>query len=227
MTENEWLSSTPPYRLQEFLWHAKIDVRKFRLCAIAHCKPVLHLLQSEFYRDALDVALHYAQGQAPFVDLARVSHLMFNVPAGGIDCSDDWRDTAESRMHQAMGLARWAICLAALPSRAEGIIQGARHVLRAIELTGGNVQQAALFLCDSLRDIIGNPFRRPVVDPAWLRYGDGRVQKLAAKIDDLGCYEELPLLADALREAGCTDAAILEHCRGPGPHVPGCSQNYS
>jgi len=32
----------------------------------------------------------------------------------------------------------------------------------------------------------------------------------------------MPILADALEDAGCTDAAILEHCRGPGPHVRGC-----
>jgi hypothetical protein len=32
----------------------------------------------------------------------------------------------------------------------------------------------------------------------------------------------LALLADALEEAGCTSAAVLDHCRGPGPHVRGC-----
>jgi hypothetical protein len=31
-----------------------------------------------------------------------------------------------------------------------------------------------------------------------------------------------PILADAMEEAGCTDAAILDHCRGPGPHARGC-----
>jgi hypothetical protein len=32
----------------------------------------------------------------------------------------------------------------------------------------------------------------------------------------------VPILADALEDAGCTDEAILAHCRGPGPHVQGC-----
>jgi hypothetical protein len=35
-------------------------------------------------------------------------------------------------------------------------------------------------------------------------------------------FENLPLLADALEDAGCTDAAILSHCRKPGVHVRGC-----
>jgi hypothetical protein len=35
-------------------------------------------------------------------------------------------------------------------------------------------------------------------------------------------FEDLPVLADLLEEAGCTDAALLGHLRGPGPHVLGC-----
>ena len=35
-------------------------------------------------------------------------------------------------------------------------------------------------------------------------------------------FDRLPILADALEDAGCHDAAILEHCRQPGPHVRGC-----
>jgi hypothetical protein len=32
----------------------------------------------------------------------------------------------------------------------------------------------------------------------------------------------MPILADALEEAGCTDQLILDHLRSPGPHVRGC-----
>jgi len=32
----------------------------------------------------------------------------------------------------------------------------------------------------------------------------------------------MPILADALEEAGCTSRDILDHCRGPGQHVKGC-----
>jgi hypothetical protein len=35
-------------------------------------------------------------------------------------------------------------------------------------------------------------------------------------------FDRLPILADALEEAGRRDAEILTHCRGPGPHVRGC-----
>jgi hypothetical protein len=48
------------------------------------------------------------------------------------------------------------------------------------------------------------------------------VPKLAASIYEQRAFDRLPVLADALEEAGCTDADILGHLRGPGPHVRGC-----
>jgi hypothetical protein len=77
-----------------------------------------------------------------------------------------------------------------------------------------------------LRDIFGNPFRPVSLARSWLT---PTVANLAAT-----AYEEralpsgeldrtrLAVLADALEEAGCTDATILDHLRGPGPHVRGC-----
>jgi hypothetical protein len=50
----------------------------------------------------------------------------------------------------------------------------------------------------------------------------GTVVKLAQIIYSDRIFDRLPILADALEEAGCHDAAILAHCRGPGPHVLGC-----
>jgi hypothetical protein len=35
-------------------------------------------------------------------------------------------------------------------------------------------------------------------------------------------FDDVPILADALEEGGCTDAAILGDLRGPGPHGRGC-----
>jgi hypothetical protein len=77
--------------------------------------------------------------------------------------------------------------------------------------------------CQLLRCIIANPFRPPPqLDSAWLAWNDGAVRKMAQAIYDERAFDRLPLLADALEEAGCTDAATLAHCRGPGEHVRGC-----
>lgn len=72
-----------------------------------------------------------------------------------------------------------------------------------------------------LRELWGNPFRPAAFDPAWLAYNDGTINRLARSVYD-GAFETLPILGDALEEAGCADAAVLAHCRDPGPHVRGC-----
>jgi hypothetical protein len=48
------------------------------------------------------------------------------------------------------------------------------------------------------------------------------VRHLAREIDQRCRFQELPILADALEEAGCQDEAILTHCRAPAEHVRGC-----
>jgi hypothetical protein len=74
-----------------------------------------------------------------------------------------------------------------------------------------------------LRDLFGNPFRpSPRLTPDLLAWNDGTVRRLAEGIYEDRAFDRLPILADALEEAGCTDQAILDHCRHPGPHVRGC-----
>jgi hypothetical protein len=70
-----------------------------------------------------------------------------------------------------------------------------------------------------IRDIVGNPFRPVAVDPVWLT--DSAVG-LAQAIYDDRAFDRLPILADALQDAGCENADILDHCREEGPHVRGC-----
>jgi hypothetical protein len=70
-----------------------------------------------------------------------------------------------------------------------------------------------------IRDLIGNPFLPATVDPSWLT---STVVALAQSVYDERAFDRLPILADALEDAGCSDAAILNHCREPGEHVRGC-----
>lgn len=59
-------------------------------------------------------------------------------------------------------------------------------------------------------------------DPGWLTWQDGTLPRIARRIRDEQRFQDLPILADAWEEAGCTDAAILEHCRAGGPHHENC-----
>jgi hypothetical protein len=62
----------------------------------------------------------------------------------------------------------------------------------------------------------------PIVNSLWLSSADGAVRDLASVIHKCHSLHLLPLFADALEDAACTDAEILGHLRGPGPHVRGC-----
>ena len=57
------------------------------------------------------------------------------------------------------------------------------------------------------------------LDPAWRTT---TAVQLAQGMYDSRDFAAMPILADALQDAGCEDADILDHCRGPGPHVRGC-----
>ena len=79
-------------------------------------------------------------------------------------------------------------------------------------------EQASVF-----RDIFGNSFRPVSVhNSSWVAWNDGAIPKMAQVIYDDRAFNRLPLLADALEDAGCDDADILSHCRTPGEHVRGC-----
>ncbi|WP_246173648.1 hypothetical protein [Limnoglobus roseus] len=70
-----------------------------------------------------------------------------------------------------------------------------------------------------LRDIFGDPFRPVTFDSHWQ---SETAVSLAQAIYDDRAFDRLPILADALQDAGCEDADVLSHCRGDGPHVRGC-----
>jgi hypothetical protein len=75
---------------------------------------------------------------------------------------------------------------------------------------------------DLLRFIFGIPFRPIFIDPASLTWHGGLPVSMARQMYDSRDFSDLPVMADALEEAGCSDQDILGHCRGPGPHVLGC-----
>ncbi|WP_232069622.1 hypothetical protein [Gemmata massiliana] len=70
-----------------------------------------------------------------------------------------------------------------------------------------------------LRDIFGNPFRPAAFSPSWRT---STVIALAAQMYESRDFGAMPILADALQDAGCDSADVLDHCRGEGPHVRGC-----
>lgn len=78
------------------------------------------------------------------------------------------------------------------------------------------------YQCALLRDVFGHLFEPCHLRSQWLRWHDGVVPTMAEVIHNERRFGDLPILADALEDAGCQNAALLAHCRTPGPHTRGC-----
>jgi hypothetical protein len=75
------------------------------------------------------------------------------------------------------------------------------------------------WICNLLREVFGNPSQPIAFDSTWRT---PTVIALARAIYQDRRFGDLPMLADALEQAGCTSAEILDHCRGEADHTRGC-----
>src|SRR5439155_6625563 len=84
-------------------------------------------------------------------------------------------------------------------------------------------QAARADLAVWVREIFANPFRPlPRLPPTALNWNDGTVRRLAEGIYQERAFDRLPVLADALEDAGCDNEGLLAHLRSEGAHVRGC-----
>src|SRR5207244_889434 len=90
------------------------------------------------------------------------------------------------------------------------------HGMARLEAAFAEESRRQIALC---RCIFGNPFRPVTVNPEWLT---STVIELARGIYDERAFDRLPILGDALQDAGCDNEDVLNHCRGDGPHARGC-----
>ncbi len=200
MTEAEWQNCDNPQTMLAFSRDRASD-RKLRLFAVACCRRIQGLLG--WYYVGLEVAERYADSLASDDELFHTHSEFFSHPAnsGVTELEAAWY-AARPGEADAQGAAASAMEAIEFYREVKGVECG---------------HQAAV-----LRDILGNPFRLVSIDRAWLSWNRGAIVQLADSIYTDRAFDRLPILADALEEAGCRDAAILEHCRGPGPHVRGC-----
>ena len=225
MTEAEWLRCTDPTPMLKRL-PDRVSDRKVRLFAAACCRAVWDLFTDERSRAAVVVSERYADGQATEKQLAAARRGAVKAAKGRAPRSSWAAWWAGGHRHRRKAQARPAVraAWAAYWTTAEWAAQGAWNVCTtagdaATRGVAGVVKAAGVAQAALLREVLGNPFRPTAFDPARRT---PTVGKLAQAIYDERAFDCLPILADALEEAGCTDAAILSHLRGPGPHMRGC-----
>jgi hypothetical protein len=213
VTEAEWLTATDPEEMLGFLQDKTSD-RKLRLFACACCRAVWDLITDSDAQTAVETAERYAAGLVGDEELRTVIRAIEPKVAYFVDDA---------------GFVAAATSATLWPIAHDGAILAARVIINDIYEGSLGYGDAWQEFADTVRCIFGSPFRSSTLSPAILAWNDAAVVRLAQ-----AAYEErhlpagtldngrLAVLADALEEAGCTDADILGHLRGLGPHVRGC-----
>jgi hypothetical protein len=194
MTEAEWLACNAIRPILEFLGESP-GSRKLRLIACVCCRSVWDQL-NERSQDAIMQGEQFADGMIDKQTLLRAGNAA--------------RSSSKSVGHTAKA----ARCCA----YGDAYLAALFATDQVVQCCTNNIADLAALV----RDIFGNPFRPVTIDPSWLAWNDGTVVKLAQGIYDDRTFDCLPILADALEEAGCDKADILTHCRQPGEHMRGC-----
>ena len=199
MTEDEWLACAGLEAMLEFL-RGKASDRKMLLFAIACCRRVWHIIGDDpTDRKAVETAEQFTDGEVSLAEFRTVVKSANHYPA------------ALLALHDLVTVADRAAYFAA----------------QTAELTFSSVPPPQLTDVNAyarlLVDIIGpSPFRPITIAPAWLTWREGVVPKIARSIHEERCFDRMPVLGDALEEAGCNSADILSHCRSGTEHVRGC-----
>jgi hypothetical protein len=188
--------------------------RKLRLFALACCGRISSLIVDARSRQAIQYGEAAAEWPAP-------------IDSAALDSRSDHNAIRDGAFEAASGpdsdAAATAICT--LPGgderfRVEGAIQGAWCARRAVIAAGGDGEKESACQCSIVRCLVGTvAFRRVGLDSAWLT---STVTQLAKSIHEERAFDRLPILADALEDAGCPNADILNHCRASGEHARGC-----
>jgi hypothetical protein len=233
-TEEEWWTGDDFELMVSPLLEGKLSARKVRLFACACCRAIGEWLQDPRIWTAIETAERYADGMASGEELTVAWDATVAVRKERNRALYAGRHELTQAERASLQLqASGASAAAAASNPGDGESSGWLSArMAALSALGIAIQQTSTLkrkkglekayrkrFAEFMRHIVGNPFRPVAVNPAWLTPA---VVQLARAVYDERRFAELPVLADALEEVDCTDAEILGHCRGPGPHPLGC-----
>jgi hypothetical protein len=221
MTEAQWLTSSSPWELVYWMigvQRAAVTTdERFRRFGIACCRRLAGAL-APGHISALDQLDQYIDAGSPSGGLRLPRKLCRTVPLAPVTTPPSAASHAVRAVEQ---------CLKSKCSQAAMASEDAARAMnetRAVVGSGGGRKrrkenpelavQAAL-----IRDIFANPFRPVAFSPEWRT---NTAVSLARQMYESRDFSAMPILADALQDAGCDNEDVLNHCRHPGVHVRGC-----
>jgi hypothetical protein len=212
VTERQWLKCTGPKKMLSFL-QGKVGERKRRLFACACCRRVWNSLVLKSVRGGVEAAELYADGSVTDEELNAAYWAALRAFQRALK-----RRVGDPASHTTLHLMALAV---------DAAYGHPGHPFQAGEVgevvKDDSLKAVSLAL---LRCVVGNPFRPVTLPPASQTATIVALAQAAYDERDLPSGHldpaRLAVLADALEEAGCDQANLLAHLRGPGPHVRGC-----
>ena len=225
MTESGWLRATSVAGGLWYLCNAPVNAhrrkagrRKLRLFLCACCRCVWDLMPRGPYRKAVQLGERMCEEEDVAKELAALGidpwphlsmevalHLRHAAGAALLSVQTELAHAANAGSEAAAWAAGWW-----------------KHHAEDIKVVHKTADAERLAQVALLHDIFGNPFRPAKKAVPQRCRNDRTVQSMARTIYFKKRFADLPILADALEDAGCDNARMLAHCRGPVPHVRGC-----
>ena len=214
-TEADWLTATDPESMLRYLqagraYRTPVGRRKLRLFGVACCRRVLHLVESDSAITAcVEFTERFADGDGAKTRLKKMAA-----------ANEAWVERKRHRLLRQLTILDLQIASAASRlCNADADRAAWAYTSLGLETSGDPTTDHPV-LCQLLRCLFGNPFRPVAFDPSWR---SETAVALATGIYDARAFDRLPILADALEEAGCDHPDVLAHCREPNaPHARGC-----
>jgi hypothetical protein len=252
MTEAEWNTSTDVGRMLSFVAGSasaaesagdqSLSERKARLFLVGCYHRWRPVFTPERLVTVTDVLEQYADGgvsESDFELLQQLAHQVYyfleylcKAPVRSPDFSETAAAYELAQAAMIICLTEDRLCAPRFPNC--GVVQATYCLARLAGAAAGWVTQtrdgsdsdrAAAFDAECLahahllRCVAGNPFRPVRADPGWRT---APVVGIAEAAYAGRAFDRLPILADALEDAGCADADVLTHCRAHPEHARGC-----
>jgi hypothetical protein len=203
VTEEEWLSGVSTGWMLEHVKRMqdlspRIRGRKFRLAAAAIVRGQPGAESVRGVSDVVGAVERYCDGGVPFAEVSKV------IREAGYPPPVDGRGR----------FASWDAILWNLASP-----DGFSSAYEVAANTRGDASNKVPIQVGTILDVFGNPFRPITFDPSWQTTN---AVGLARSINESRDFAVMPVLADALEEAGCDSPDVLAHCRGETMHARGC-----
>ncbi len=208
MTEAEWLACAPDEMYFRAVAQLKSSARQKDLFCLACARLIWNLLEEDARRPFEWLEEHVGEREKP--PPTGQFRKLFEGPAQSLYDAHHRRDGGVAGAAAHVAYDFWAGWYEyAFPNLCEDyaifrdVLQEKPHGL----------------LVSIIREIFGNPFRPITFAHEWRT---SPAVALASQMYESRDFSAMPILADALQDAGCDNDDILNHCRGPGPHVRGC-----